>query len=373
MHIIHITQSLGGVNVYINNSMEICVKENNKSLFIVFAPKEFICKKNINVRVINWNPGRNINIVKDLIETIKLIWHLLFIPRNTIIHCHSAKAGVLGRIAGKLLGFKTIYTPHAFSFLSTKNSFNKIIYKFIEKSMSVFTDLILTTSESESNLAKKIEIPSNKIYTWTNSIYPIKNIKVNNKYNFPYICTVARPCYQKNLEMLVRVMALTVNKINVKCIILGIGYYAPQQKQLVELVENSNLSNKIILINWLSREDTLRIIFGSKLYISVSRYEGLPLSVIEAMGLGKACIATDVDGNRDCITNGITGILVPLNDDKRMAEGLIKILKNKTLRCRMEKAALQKFYSDFDLNINGKKLYNVYKGLVGNSSLNKKR
>jgi glycosyltransferase involved in cell wall biosynthesis len=161
--------------------------------------------------------------------------------------------------------------------------------------------------------------------------------------------------------MLVRVMAIIVKSTEIKCIILGAGHYSPQKDHLVKLIKNYNLDDKIELIEWLDRKDALQVIAGSKLYVSSSRYEGLPLSVVEAMGLGKACIVTDVDGNRDCVENGKTGAVVPVNNDAFMAERIVNLLTDESERKKLEKAALERFNTFFNLEITGTNLFEVYK------------
>ena len=71
------------------------------------------------------------------------------------------------------------------------------------------------------------------------------------------------------------------------------------------------LDKVIELSPWLSHKETLECVKNSMFYLTVARYEGLPLAVIEAMSLGKAIVASDVVGNRDCVEDGYNGRLLP--------------------------------------------------------------
>lgn len=366
MHIVHVTQCLGGVEIYICNAINACAAEDNKTSFTIFAPRDFRNNlKSKNVDFFHWSPRRHINPFSDIFFLFKLIHKLKKLPGNSIVHCHSAKGGVLGRIAGKITGFKTVYTPHAFSFFSAQNSYVKFFYKFIERIMVPFTDILIATSESERKRALiNVKIPSAKVITWTNSIYfPEKSTNEYKITDKKYICTVARPCYQKNLDMLVRVISIITKKSEIKCIILGIGHYSPETRHLINLIKEYNIEDKIELIEWLDRKEVLQMIANSTLYVSTSRYEGLPLSILEAMGLGKACVVTDVDGNRDCIENGKTGAIVQLNNDEAMAEVIIELLLNEKKRKKMEKAAIERFNKFFNLEITGRDLFRMYQNV----------
>ena len=57
----------------------------------------------------------------------------------------------------------------------------------------------------------------------------------------------------------------------------------------------------------------MQYVRDSILYLTVSRYEGLPLAVVEAMGLGKCIVASKVIGNVDCVTDGYNGRVLELN------------------------------------------------------------
>jgi len=66
-----------------------------------------------------------------------------------------------------------------------------------------------------------------------------------------------------------------------------------------------------------------------------STYEGTPLTLFEAMAAGKAIVSTSVDGCREVLADGETGLLVPPRDPARLAEGLIRVLDDGRLRERL--------------------------------------
>ncbi len=131
-----------------------------------------------------------------------------------------------------------------------------------------------------------------------------------------YICYIGRPSYQKNPLFLVEV-AKDVHVLHpeVKFALLGVGYYSPELDKVKAKITEYGLKEVISLFPWFDHKDTLKHVKNSIFYLTVARYEGLPLAVIEAMSLGKAIIASDVVGNKDCVRDGYNGRLIPLKRD----------------------------------------------------------
>lgn len=74
------------------------------------------------------------------------------------------------------------------------------------------------------------------------------------------------------------------------------------------------------MIPWLDRTQIISVLNKSYLYVSSSRYEGLPYAIIEALSLSKPCVVTNVDGNKDLIIEDHNGYLIEENNSKDMAK-----------------------------------------------------
>lgn len=131
-----------------------------------------------------------------------------------------------------------------------------------------------------------------------------------------YISYIGRPSYQKNPFFLVEVVKdVHVLHPEMKFALLGVGYYSPELDCLKAKITEYGLEEVINLFPWLNHKETLEYVRNSMFYLTVARYEGLPLAVIEAMSLGKAIVASDVVGNKDCVKDGYNGRLIPLEKD----------------------------------------------------------
>ena len=95
------------------------------------------------------------------------------------------------------------------------------------------------------------------------------------------------------------------------------------------------------------------------LYFMTSLYEGLPISVIEAMSLGKAIVASDVLGNKDSVKDGYNGYLLPL-DEKVFVEKMNELVENDDKRKVMERNSRVYFESDFFIDNRIKALEKIY-------------
>ena len=127
MKVLHVGQMIGGLGVYIRNTVTYISDEFE--FVIVHGETDNskpVMKNGKEVKEYTISLYRKLNPLKDLKGLIQVI-RIIQKEKPDIIHCHSAKGGFIGRMAGFLTRTKTFYTPHAFSFLSTQNKIKKQI------------------------------------------------------------------------------------------------------------------------------------------------------------------------------------------------------------------------------------------------------
>lgn len=365
----HILQSVGGVDVYLrliteNTSKEkvshLIIHQNDSSKKAYFNNDEKIKELYIPIR-------REINLVSDFKSIIKTIKYLKR-EKPDVIHAHSAKGGIVARAASLFYKANVLYTPHAFSYLSASSNLKRKIFLKIEQVFKHFNSIVLATSQSEYlRSINEVNYKKSRSIVFNNSILPINTNNLDysliDQLKLPeqYICTVGRPSYQKNIEFMVEV----VNKLKktipqIHLVIMGVGEYSPNLEEVKYKIESLNLSSNITLVNWIEREHIFSIIKKSMLYISTSRYEGLPYSVIESLALAKAGVVSNCDGNIDLIQNGVNGYIVEQNNLNEFCERTLEILLNEKLRKSFEKESLNLFETNFNLKNNINKLEDIY-------------
>lgn len=363
MKVMHIGQLIGGLDTYIRNSITYAsghleyvlvhgADDHNRSIFD---------NNNQKIKEIKIPLKRQINF-----DDFRCIFQLLSIIRREkpdVIHCHSAKGGIVGRIAGFLTHTPTLYTPHAFSFLSSPHKLKQNFFKFIEI-ITKCNASVLACSESEAQIAQKsIGYRKKKVLIWRNAVpEPIlkeKEMKIPVP-SQPFIYYIGRPSYQKNPLFMVDVISeVTKAHPEIKFYLLGVGYYSPELDILKRKICEYELQDNIQLLEWISHSDVMAFAKQSIMYITMSRYEGLPLSVIEAMSLGKPIVASRVYGNIDCVEHNINGYLIDL-DIQKFASAIIELIENEDLRNRMSIESRRLYEEKFNIQTRIPLLEQIY-------------
>ena len=338
--VLHILNLVGGV--------EICFRQICENIDTSIIETSIVCQKLVNKSKLVTSKGeeiisfsipiaREINPIFDLFSIIKLIF-LINKTKPDVIHAHSAKAGVIARIASFFFKIKVLYTPHAFSYLSANSKFKRFLFLIVEKILRTKNTIVLATSNSEKNQAiHTVGFDQKKVFVLQNAIN-LKTIgedKVLEKTlkGKTYICTVGRPSFQKNLEMLIRAFEIVAQNNNrVHLFIIGAGEYSPRKDKIINMVNNKKLNTRITILPWISRKKVQTYIKNAKLYVSSSRYEGMPYSVIESMAFSTPSVLTNTDGNRDLVINKKSGFLVDICDDLEMANKITTLLNDTKLR-----------------------------------------
>lgn len=362
--IVHILHSVGGVDVYVR----IIAENINSDLFeniIIHGQGDtqspFLNKNKELIKDFSLPIYREISIIRDL-RAIYQTYKIIKKEQPNLIHAHSAKGGIIGRLIGKILNIKVLYTPHAFSYLSAEKSGKRKFYLLIEKLFAFKNSYILATSNSERVRAiNEVGYPEDKVLLFNNSIKPIHEFKSSSiKLPEAYICTVGRPSYQKNIELMIKVFKEVSNEKAISLVIMGVGYHSDRLKTVQNLIHELDLDDKVVLLEWTSRETIFDIVKQSKLYISTARYEGLPYSVIESLALGVPAVVSDADGNRDLIINGINGYVIENENIQEFKNKIMKLLNSADLHETFSKNSLKQFDEKYNINKTIKDLEGIY-------------
>ncbi len=156
---------------------------------------------------------------------------------------------------------------------------------------------------------------------------------------------VGRFAPPKNHLLLIEVFAQALKDYpKMRLWLVGDG---PLRPEVERVVEKKGLSDKVFFLG--IRDDVPKLLAESDVFILPSDWEGVPLTVLEAMAAGKPVIATAVGGVPELVENGVTGILVPPHNSKALAQGILRLAKDPDLRQRMGKAAQERALERFDI------------------------
>ncbi|MCR4032754.1 glycosyltransferase [Flavobacterium anhuiense] len=360
MKVVHIVEALeGGVYTYFKDlsaffgdekkseaiETAIIYSSNRNGVSLQKVNTEF----SNNVTLINLDMVREISFFQDYRAIIKLHRELKKLKPD-IIHLHSSKAGVLGRIAAFFLfkKVKLFYTPHGYAFLRTDISKNtKKFYSGIEKSFQrLFGGTIIACGDTEFEIAKKIgpaELIRNgvDIDDIRQHYLPQENTKLT-------IGILGRITAARNPKMF-NDIALSFPQFNF--IWIGDG-------ELNHLITAQNIT----ITGWiLDKKMVFEQMNAIDIYLQTSLWEGLPIAILEAMVLEKPVIATNIIGNKDIVVPNKTGFLFNTIDE---LENYFEILKDNKTRAELGKNGLKRCYQYFDKNKNFKQLLELYQRYI---------
>ncbi len=373
--VLHVLHSVGGVDVSLRLILENINSDEFENVVVhgmVDTDRVFLDNKGQKIKHYNTAISRDISFLNDL-KSLYQTYLILKKEKPNVIHAHSAKGGVVGRIVGKLLGINVLYTPQAFSYLSTDNRFKRFVFLGIERLLSFKNTFILASSNSEKVRAiTEVNYKKNQVLLFNNSIkavVPSESLIIKKTWPDQYICTVGRPSYQKNIELMIRVFHELNQVQKTHLVVMGVGHHMGQLESVKNLIKELNMQNDVTLLDWTERSDVFHIIKNSLLYISTARYEGLPYSVIESLALSKPCVVSDCDGNRDLIQDGVNGYVISGDHVEEYKEKILRLLNDEDLRHAFSDNAYRIFLEEYDMVKNILKLESIYRAYSDSQSV----
>lgn len=322
---------------------------------------------------------REISLKKDLIAFWKL-YQLIRKEKSDIVHTHTAKAGTLGRLAAKLAGVPVIiHTFHGNIFEGYFNSFKSRLFLIIERVLSRVSTKIIAISESQNKELLKYRIGKpHKIARIPLGLELEPFLKVEQKRgafrkevsledDIPLIGIVARLVPIKGHSYFFEAAKLVSQDFpSAKFIVVGDGEL---KKGLVNLVKDLGIEDKVIFCGF--RNDLVKIYADLDIVVLSSLNEGLPVSIIESLAAKKPVVATDVGGVRDLVEHRVTGILVPKQDSRNLARGIMYLLKNPAEGLKFGDNGRKKVYPVFNYTSLVSETEELYENLLKKRKLQK--
>lgn len=262
-----------------------------------------------------------------------------------VVHTHSSKAGALGRFAARVAARSAaiVHTPHtfAFNFAEQFSARTRRIFLAVERALGRVTDRLVhvSRSEREEGIALGIVPPERAIVIENGidaTVYEGRDPKrVRREFGIdddtPLIGAVGLLNEAKGHAHLIEAVAELRGRGNrVRCLIVGEGAL---RADLERKIRDFGLDDAVILAGY--RRDIPDVLAALDVFAMPSLWEGMPYGVLEAMASSKPVIASDVNGCRDLVSNGETGLLVPPRDPRALASALEQVLSDRDLAARL--------------------------------------
>ena len=248
-----------------------------------------------------------------------------------IVHCHSSKAGVIGRLAAKRRGVKKIfYTSHAYSFLAPEFSGKKkFLFIQIERFLSRFaTTQTFCVSKGEMQAALEVNLDKTEkfqvIYNGLPEIDLPSKETIRSQLGLEKTAVVignnARMSEQKNPMFFMEIAQKMIRQnANWHFVWAGDGQL---MRICQSFIKQNGLEKNIHLLG--ERPDSETVVIAYDIFLTTSQYEGLPYAPIEAMRAGVPILATNVVGNSELVIEGKNGYLIDLEWSEAVEEKLHK-------------------------------------------------
>jgi glycosyltransferase involved in cell wall biosynthesis len=315
---------------------------------------------------------------KDLIAFLK-IYRLLRRERFDLVHTHTSKAGILGRIAARLAGVPHIvHTPHGQAFNGYAGRLVTALFVLLERWVATFTDRIIALTEQEihDNLARRIgqpqqfvSIPSGIDLTrFEKSDRDALQVKASLGLHpsARLIGSVGRLDQVKGHSYLLDAFTMVAPRFADLCLVLvGDGELLPE---LRSRTQDAALTDRVLFLGW--REDVPALLHALDVFVFPSLSEGMGRALVEAMAAGLPIVATRVCSIPEVLADGEAGLLVEPASAPALAQGIERLLRDPELRGRLAKAARERARG-YSIEAMLQKIEVVYRSVLGNNNGNR--
>lgn len=273
---------------------------------------------------------RHISVFSEVL-VLGQLWLYMLKHRFDIVHTHTSKAGILGRVAGKCAGVKHIvHTPHGHIFYGYFSSRVTRLFVGLERSTMAVTDALiaLTRQEKEDYLARGIG-PASKIHPIPSGIdlrpyldSGAERDSVRGELGLTADCfvvgSVARLVPVKNHHLVVAAASRLAERIPaLRFVFVGDG---PLREDLVHSAESRGVADRIVFAGW--RSDIPQMLSAFDAFVMCSLNEGMGRAFVEAQAAGVPVIGSRVGGVPEVMIEGHTGALVEPDDPDGLAEAI---------------------------------------------------
>ena len=311
--------------------------------------------------------------IKDLVAFLK-IYGLLRRQRFDLVHTHTSKAGILGRVAARLAGVPHIvHTPHGQAFNGYAGKVLTGLFVLLERWAATFTDRIigLTDQEIRDNLERRIgephqfvNIPSGIDLKWFESSgREAAEVKASLGLlpSARLIGSVGRLEPIKGHEYLLDAFATLAPRFpDIHLALVGDGELLPE---LRSRAENAGLTERVLFLGW--REDVPSLLQAFDLFVFPSLSEGMGRALVEAMAAGLPVVATRVCS--EVLAEGEAGYLVEPASAASLAAGIETLLLDPELHSRLVKAGRDRA-RNYSVEAMLQKIGDVYQDVLGNKN-----
>ena len=318
--------------------------------------------------------GRRINPLSDVAAFFKL-YRLIRRGRYHIVHTHSSKAGVLGRLAARLAGTPIIvHTLHSLVFHDYQPWLVNRLWWAVKKLCAPLTDHFISVSSviSQKAIAAGIARPEKftTIYSGMELDWfldsKVDPAAVRREFGIPadapVVGKIARLFSLKGHDQLLDAAPEVVRRHpDVRFFLIGDGLL---YEHLRSRAREAGILDNFVFAGLIPRERIPEMIAVMDVVVHTSLREGLARVLPQALAMGKPCVSFDIDGAPEVVIPGETGYLVRPGDARGLADAISELLANPQLRARMGESGRRRVDPAFRAETMVEQIGLVYQSLL---------
>jgi glycosyltransferase involved in cell wall biosynthesis len=271
---------------------------------------------------------------RQLLVAILRLWHLCHRERPDILHGHAEVADLASRLVGTFLGIPVISTAHNLRMWNWRPRLGR----FIERRTARFSALHIAVSAAVAAVLREtLAVPADRLRVvpnWTPRAHDGQPpAHVMPAKGHPTIVHVARLHPQKRQDILLKAFRHVQTEFpDARLWIIGAG---PAESSLRHAAGRG--------VEFLGhRTDVRDLLRQGDLFVLSSDWEGMPLSILEAMQEGLAVVSTAAGGVAEVVEHEVTGLVVPIGDVSALAQAICTVLRDPNMRQHMGETARQR-------------------------------
>ena len=293
----------------------------------------------------------------NIVFAIFRLARILKIESPDIVHTHSSLASVYGRISAKFCKAKVLYTVHGWHFANLSNKVNVFLQIYVEKLLRPFTDYWVTVSNFDLKLGLKYNLFKRNFFKCIEN--GIENKKQGDRVSSSdriRLVFVGRISSQKNPLAAINIIEKCNENVELTMYLAG-----SDSSNLNYIIDSKSLTQRCQIV--LNDRDPSRNFHMFDIMLVTSKYEGMPLSVLEGLRAGLPIISTDVCGMNELVKPE-NGYLVNFCDESGIVDKIHLLSENRIELLNKSKASKKLFQDSFIESKMLAKISYVYRELL---------
>ncbi len=290
--------------------------------------------------------------------------------RIHLVHTHCSVPGFIGRLAARLAGVPVVmHTVHGFHFHERSAAWDRNFYLGLERFAGGLTDQLLSQNRADLEEARRHRmVPEDRLQYIGNGI-DLDHFQaaspVAREDGVVTITCVARFEPVKNHRMLID--AIRIMKEQGSRIRLWLVGNGPQRGECEKWCAESGVDDVVQFLGY--REDMPALLAQTDIAVLSSVKEGIPRSVLEAMGMEIPVVATRVIGTEEAVRDGETGFLVELGDARAMAAAMMRLAADPSLRRKLGRRGREVALANFNESAIVEALIDIYRNQLSSKGI----